>query len=444
MALVSWTSIDSRLAALQQECTSLENELSRIQMNYNSLRREHEQKCAEALMQALSSLVKVVKYVNRTDKALIFWVEKKDAVKVALQWIGIDRRTQTIVRQKTVAIKARVSEVETRFNMSSQAFKNSLSVVQSMNTELTQYSLTSIGHAQKEIASFSRELDGKIVQVNRAITQLKVQSQDVEAEASMMPSRISAVNTQWQEAQEASTAAGRVSLRYTMRIELYSPGPAVCDWLFLRRCCIDRRCPLSSGSSDGRWSSGRINWVCCRECCHCCVSYWSNLAETSADTRESGYEVQVNNLQQQERDLTLKLNNLRSQIADLENQIPLLSRRRDDFSKTRQDTSKLEDKCGDLRRESRSIIDELLQARIILSGMVLKTEAIISELSECEYANTRREVAGRLNSLVEGLSDIGIRRNIIYDSRKMKLLSRGMSILQGRTHRVLSIMDSTR
>jgi chromosome segregation ATPase len=212
MALVSWTSIDSRLAALQRQCTNLENELSGIQTNYDSLRREHEQKCAEALMQALSSLVKVIKYVNRTDRALIFWVEKESGLKTALRCIGIDRRTEVIILKKTTIIKARVSEVEASFDRSNQAFKSGLSAVQGLDMKLTQYSLTSIGHAQREITSFSRELDQKINQVNRTITKLKAESQDVEAEASEVPSRISAVYSQRQEAQEASNAAGRVSV----------------------------------------------------------------------------------------------------------------------------------------------------------------------------------------------------------------------------------------
>jgi hypothetical protein len=76
--------------------------------------------------------------------------------------------------------------------------------------------------------------------------------------------------------------------------------------------------------------------------------------------------------------------------------------------------------------------------------MIFKTEAIISELSECEYAKTRREIAGRLNSLVEGFSDVGNRQNITYGSNDMRLISEGMSILRGRTHRVLMIMDSAR
>jgi hypothetical protein len=167
-------------------------------------------------MQALSSLVKVIKYVNRTDRALIFWVEKKSGLKTALRCIGIDRRTEVIILKKTTIIKARVSEVEASFDRSNQAFKSGLSAVQGLDMKLTQYSLTSIGHAQREITSFSRELDQKINQVNRTITKLKAESQDVEAEASEVPSRISAVYSQRQEAQEASNAAGRVSVRYTI------------------------------------------------------------------------------------------------------------------------------------------------------------------------------------------------------------------------------------
>jgi methyl-accepting chemotaxis protein len=213
MALVSWTSIDSRLAELHQQFTSLESELTEIQTNYDDLRREHEHKCATALMEALSSLVKVIKYVNRTDKALIFWVEKGGALKVALRYIGIDRRTQTIVRKKTAIIKDKVSEVGSSFNKSNQAFKNGLSAVQDLNTRLTQYSLTSIGRAQREVTEFSEELDEKIKEVNWAITKLKAQSRDIEDEASEVPGRIEDVNSQRQKAQEASNAAGRVSIR---------------------------------------------------------------------------------------------------------------------------------------------------------------------------------------------------------------------------------------
>ncbi|KAF4624276.1 hypothetical protein G7Y89_g13894 [Cudoniella acicularis] len=409
MALVSWSSIDSRLASLQRQSTLLENELTEIRTSYHDLRRQHENECAEALMEALSNLVKVVKYVNRVDRALIFWVERGGVLKTALRYIGIDKRTGTIVQKKTAIIKYKVSEVEGSFEKSHQAFKNGLTAVQNLDITLTRYSHTSVGRAQSEVCAFSAELEGTIKRVDIEIRTLKAKSAGVESEAAGIPGRISDVNSQCRAAEEAREDSTNRSIAGFM-----IGGAALAASIFFPPVALVAA-PAALASTG--WAVGNaVNSI--------------------------GFDSQVDNLRERERELDRNLSNLRSQIDELDNQNYRLSRTRNNLDQANQDTERLENKCREFRTESHKIRGELLSARQVLSGMVLKTEAIITALADGrEYSRTRRELAQRLNGVIQGLSDIGNRQIINYNSKENRLLTNGMSTLQKRTNRVLMIMD---
>jgi chromosome segregation ATPase len=155
----------------------------------------------------------------------------------------------------------------------------------------------------------------------------------------------------------------------------------------------------------------------------------------------SGYDSQVNNLRNRECELQNKLNDLRAQIKTLEASIPSLDQERLSFEQTRQSVSTLEIRCSQLREDSHTILDELLQAQVVLSSIQMKTEQIAIELSECGYCNTRREIAGRLRDIVEGIQNAGKSRTIGYERNEVADALRKLNKIERRTNTVLMIME---
>lgn len=88
------------------------------------------------------------------------------------------------------------------------------------------------------------------------------------------------------------------------------------------------------------------------------------------------------------------------------------------------------------------ILDELLQARIVLSTTKMKIEAIASQLSECGYARTRREIAGKLREIIEGIQTAGKSKAIQHDDGGITDALGKLTQIEGRTHTVLMIMSS--
>ena len=156
----------------------------------------------------------------------------------------------------------------------------------------------------------------------------------------------------------------------------------------------------------------------------------------------SNYTSQVETLRKREGDLRSQLETLRTQIESLEETIPELDQQRESFASTKSGVSALQDRCADLRGESQTILDELLQARIVLSTIKMKTEAIASQLSECGYARTRREIAGKLREIIEGIQTAGKSEAIQYDDSGITHALGKLTRIEGRTHTVLMIMNA--
>lgn len=137
------------------------------------------------------------------------------------------------------------------------------------------------------------------------------------------------------------------------------------------------------------------------------------------------------------------MRSLRSQIDSLEQEIPELDRKRSSYSQTLESSRKLQDGCTKLRQDSQSILDELLQARAMLSRIKMKVELIASELSECGYVRTRREIGEKLRGILTDFQTVGKSRAIKFNNKGVaQALSRLLQI-EGRTRNVLMIMDKT-
>ncbi len=82
---------------------------------------------------------------------------------------------------------------------------------------------------------------------------------------------------------------------------------------------------------------------------------------------------------------------LQSQIESLELEIPELGKKRTICTKIKDDVNRLQDRVEQLQRDSQTILDELLEASMMLSRMNIQVKYIASELADCGYARTRRE-----------------------------------------------------
>jgi hypothetical protein len=206
-------SADTRLSELQLQFLLLDRELVDIQTDYDRLRTQHGRQCAQSLTRALSGLLEVTKYVNKTDKALIYWVEKRSVVKLALRCVGVDKRTQVIVKTKTTHIQSQVSKVENHFHRSTETFKTSLKAAQDFNTRVTRYSLTSLGAAEQQAMTVSEDLDDSLNTVETQLEMSQLECQVMEEEIAIIPSQINGVETRRQTAQDASDLSANVRIR---------------------------------------------------------------------------------------------------------------------------------------------------------------------------------------------------------------------------------------
>lgn len=218
MALVKYGSADSQLEDLQRQFATLDSELVIIQKSYADLKREHGTKCSNSLKDAVSSLLQVVTYVNKSDKSLIYWYEKGPGMKRALRCVGIDKRTAAMVERKSAKITGKAAKVEAQFNRSGQAFSDGLKAVQSLNTRVTEYSLSSIGDARQQAVTMYDEVDGNAQSVEAELTKSKTDYEKVQEEIDAIPGQISGVELSRRTAQESSSSSSNVkTLHFSKR-----------------------------------------------------------------------------------------------------------------------------------------------------------------------------------------------------------------------------------
>lgn len=218
MALVKYGSADSQLEDLQRQFATLDSELVIIQKSYADLKREHGTKCSNSLKDAVSSLLQVVTYVNKSDKSLIYWYEKGPGMKRALRCVGIDKRTAAMVEKKSTKITGKAAKVEAQFNRSGQAFSDGLKAVQSLNTRVTEYSLSSIGDARQQAVTMYDEVDGNAQSVEAELTKSKTDYEKVQEEIDAIPGQISGVELSRRTAQESSSSSSNVkTLHFSKR-----------------------------------------------------------------------------------------------------------------------------------------------------------------------------------------------------------------------------------
>jgi hypothetical protein len=97
----------------------------------------------------------------------------------------------------------------------------------------------------------------------------------------------------------------------------------------------------------------------------------------------------------------LKLTTLKVRTAELSAEISTLSLQKKHFVQVKGSIDKLFETCVQFRRGSQIILQDLLQAQMALSRVIMKIEEISVELSECSYAIVRRDIAVKLRKVVK-------------------------------------------
>lgn len=95
-----------------------------------------------------------------------------------------------------------------------------------------------------------------------------------------------------------------------------------------------------------------------------------------------------------------------------------------------------------LQQDSQTIIDGLLQARMMLTRMTFKVKAIADELANCGYARTRREVAGKPRDIVGGFQTGDNKGRIAHDPKVVSSIVSKLVAVEGRTRQVVRIMEA--
>lgn len=121
----------------------------------------------------------------------------------------------------------------------------------------------------------------------------------------------------------------------------------------------------------------------------------------------SVYDSQVDQLRTRETQLASQISSLQSQIESLESQIPQLDQARTSYIQTKARISELATRGEALQSGSQMILESLLQAQILLSGLQMKIRSVAISLAECGYFETRREIATTLREIVDDLGTNG-------------------------------------
>ena len=211
MAVVrSSQATDPKTAHLAVQVHALEASLITLKDEYTLLRATTERNCSQSLNESLTSFIHLIKFVKKTDKTLVYWVEKGSGVKTALRCIGVDKRTETIVKKKTIRIQKEVHTVERKFKDTSKVFMGELKAVQILNTKVTNYSISSVGNAQYEASEALDMYDDQVSRVQFQIDSRNAECQVLEAQVSGIHKDMSNTQAAVKGAEGARTAAAVV------------------------------------------------------------------------------------------------------------------------------------------------------------------------------------------------------------------------------------------
>lgn len=152
-------STDSLLNELKKRHDELQKQLNNMQKEHERLDALHTQQYLRSIEESMTSLFEVIVYVRKADKHLVEWHHRSDNLKVALRWIGVDRRTTAVVEKKTKKLKAKVSVVESKFDRADDTVATGLRATESLKSEFVHFSHHSVDQVSRETIKARDTLD---------------------------------------------------------------------------------------------------------------------------------------------------------------------------------------------------------------------------------------------------------------------------------------------
>jgi len=210
---------DPVLGDLLFRVRDLERKLVGLRDQYCSLREQNHKRCSESLNDALASFHQLIKFVCKTDNTLVYWYERSDGMKSALRLLGMDKRTCTLVAKKTAKIKKEVGKVEVRFRDTSEVFMDGLKAVQILNTQVTSYSVSSIGDVQGDASEALNGYDTQMSWVQSTIGEKNLEATALETQLSTVRTDITKTENARRNTDTARTTATVVSAQYPLNCD---------------------------------------------------------------------------------------------------------------------------------------------------------------------------------------------------------------------------------
>lgn len=152
-------SSDTLLLDLHTRHNALQNQLTQMQMQHNTLDALHSQQCLILMEESMKGLFEVIICVRKADKKMVDWHHRSDSLKVALRYLGLDRRTATVIDKKTKKLKVKVAVVESKFDSANSAVVQGLRATENVKSDFVHFSQHSVEQISKETIAARNDLD---------------------------------------------------------------------------------------------------------------------------------------------------------------------------------------------------------------------------------------------------------------------------------------------
>ena len=154
----------------------------------------------------------------------------------------------------------------------------------------------------------------------------------------------------------------------------------------------------------------------------------------------SSYIAQIKDSQSQEEKLKgVRADQLSSKQA-LENEGKVLMQGDEGYSEKLQCISVLQDTIRTMRSTCQAAVDQLRQTQMELDKIGSKLRDIEGRLEECQFMETRREVAKNLREVSQSIHKVGRSdRFSLKDEEKIKKMMQAVAEFDERTEKVLGI-----
>ena len=206
---------DLELSRLHDDHAGLRRKLGRLRQIYSRVSAEESQKCSQSLKELIHIFFQVVTFVNKADKNFVNLTQQNVGVKTILRSVGLERRVNNKIAQKTEQVKAHIAQLEESFSKSQDTLNGSIASVQELNFDLIDFSHSSVERTRTKAAKLHDQLsdknNGLALELSSFQTSHKILHEDFEL-AGEEARAIEDLRTTAEQASTTSTAVSQVLL----------------------------------------------------------------------------------------------------------------------------------------------------------------------------------------------------------------------------------------